>query len=787
MMDASKSPTDGKKSPTNPPNPTRPLSPTTRRTPKTPLTPKTPDRRFLFVSPTAYQKAQQIITHLQEENKKTIKDLLETTLTITTEAEHLSLFLEMFNQSILGALWRIKLTKLEQYSTLTEKQCNPEKGFIEDLTAYSHESDPQQRAQKGIQIFEKMVSECILHVPNSINITLKKNEGYENLIEDAQRLIEQIFDSMDDQKLTKFHQHFNNPIIIRMEEFADFLHRHPETMSTPEQEISDTDITNLSRAANNIKEAITTLKSALNNVERKRGLSYYPHPKIRLPSEQPEPSQSVQEYLLRHILGGKPEEKALLQNQLEQVIAVAAQIHKTSYKRSSISEGMPSVPPRRLQRILSSPEKEDLAREPHSASWEPPWKQDAPHDSAAGLGEEAIEVVALSLPLIKRKKKHYCSREHPEKLAALLTRNPFIKAVNGALSLRYSVSQILKIYPEARKAAFPYLGLIDVTGGLIGGWVGCHAILNPKKPLSTRIRVWEAWVEGSIVFVFTIGSAIKIYLALHPEENYISDVKFWTQIASTPIALQALYQGWYSIAPHTKARWFPEDSKKRHIASGLEILLRTFQYSRIFEMATLEFTRTSSQWGYHFIPVAPAFCVALGQRFTRYTERLTTLMTYLTSISLLTMLTKELLAQTKSLQEDPIMLYSRIGYWGALFIAANVFSIKQSIDFLAEYEGDPKIVIKKTRRKRDHTHTQINPEQFQTLEKIDLAPVDQEEDIQKRRRSLVVWMQDIAKSRAPTLASITEGSPLIQQDAAAVLDPTVPETKHTKKCPCSLL
>lgn len=783
MMEASKSPTEGKKNPTNPPNPTRPLSPTTRRTPKTPLTPKTPDRHFLFVSPNAYQKAQQIISRLQEENKKNIKDLLETTLTMKTEAEYLSLFLEIFNQSFLGALWGIKLTKLEQYSTLTEKQCNPEKSFIEDLTAYSHESDPQQRAQKGIQIFEKMVSECILHVPNSINITLKRNEGYENLIEDAQRLIEQIFDSMDDQKLIKFHQHFNNPLIIRMEEFADFLHRHPESMSTSEQEISDIHSTNLSRAANNIKEAIITLKNALNNVERKRNLSYYPHSKTPLPSEQPEPSQSVQEYLLRHILGGQPEEKALLQNQLEQVIAVAAQIHKTSYKRSSISEGMPSAPPRRLQRILSSPEKEDLARGPSAASWKPPSEQDA----APGTDEEVIEVVALSLPLIKRKKKHYCSRENPEKLAALLTRNPFIKAVNGALSLRYSVNQILKIYPDARKAAFPYLGLIDVTGGLIGGWVGCHAILNPKKPLSTRIRAWEAWVEGSIVFVFTIGSAIKIYLALHPEENYISDIKFWTQIASTPIALQALYQGWYSIAPHTKARWFPEHSKKRHIASGLEILLRTFQYSRIFEMASLEFTRTSSQWAYHFIPVAPAFCVALGQRFTRYTERLTTLMTYLTSISLLTMLTKELLSQTKQLQEDPIMLYSRIGYWGALFIAANVFSIKQSIDFLAEYEGDPKIVIKKTTKKPDHTHTQLNSEQLRTLEKIDLAPVEHEEDIQKRRRSLVGWMQDIAKSRAPTLSSITEGSPLIQEDAPAVLDPTVPETKHTKKCPCSLL
>ncbi len=275
-----------------------------------------------------------------------------------------------------------------------------------------------------------------------------------------------------------------------------------------------------------------------------------------------------------------------------------------------------------------------------------------------------------------------------EKIAALAVRNPVIQGVMDT-SVPFSLKQWLSLYP-ATAPAFPYFVLLEMaasTGGII---VARHAILHPTDRQNRAMRYWKAGTDGLVITVFTMGTAINIYLALNPKNTHISNLEFWSQLAPAPIVIAAGYTVWGAIAPSAKERWF---RRRPGIRSGLEVGAKFAYYGGVLEMSMLNIVNSPGNLLYVGLPLIPALGFSL-LHLNRFRETGNAIMSYLAAINFAYMIGRDL--EAYQLNEEPETdwtYYTRIGYWSLALSYSIYFMARHSTRFVRRYQGDPEFVV----------------------------------------------------------------------------------------------
>ena len=164
------------------------------------------------------------------------------------------------------------------------------------------------------------------------------------------------------------------------------------------------------------------------------------------------------------------------------------------------------------------------------------------------IKELEYELLHMKIPKPKTRLSCCPSEYYPtEKTAVLWERNPIVNGINDGLAVYFSIRQVLTIYPNARIAALPYLPITNMVAATIGMANGIYGIKNPNRPIAFSIRIWEGMGSSLVVFVFNLNFAITIYLADNPNTKNVSDLLFWTQIASAPLVLTAGHFAWRAV------------------------------------------------------------------------------------------------------------------------------------------------------------------------------------------------------------------------------------------------
>lgn len=318
--------------------------------------------------------------------------------------------------------------------------------------------------------------------------------------------------------------------------------------------------------------------------------------------------------------------------------------------------------------------------------------QEAPTDNAPNAeSERHFEVLHVAVPQVTRKLRWCFYSQTPEKIAALLERNPAVKGFNDGSAIYFTVQQLLSVYPDERIKALPYLTFVNIGAGIIGMGIGRYAVLHPKLPMNTFIRLWEAATDGLMVCTFNMGTAIDIYLAIYFPNNsnkpiLVSDAVFWKEIASGPISLAVAYIIWRSMPPVVTQRYFNKNLKQ-----ALEIAAKFLFYGGVFESLLINL-QTEVYLSYKSIlaaTIVPAALLSLVH-LTRFKERLNVGMIYLSTLYFAYKLTKEL----SSKEIAPELIYTQMGFWTISLIASLYFTIAHSIEFIKEYKGPVEIVVR---------------------------------------------------------------------------------------------
>lgn len=158
----------------------------------------------------------------------------------------------------------------------------------------------------------------------------------------------------------------------------------------------------------------------------------------------------------------------------------------------------------------------------------------------------------------------------PEVNAKLLNENPVLMTVFSGAGTYAFLAQLFKLWPDIRKTALPYFSIPAVIAGNVGFGIGTHSVFYPNELeanarcsccnpncFSHLKRVWMAYlISLGSAFTFSMGTVIKLDLAIHPDDSTISDTKFLTEILPFPAAVGLFCFTWESISPTRKQQGF---------------------------------------------------------------------------------------------------------------------------------------------------------------------------------------------------------------------------------------
>lgn len=295
-------------------------------------------------------------------------------------------------------------------------------------------------------------------------------------------------------------------------------------------------------------------------------------------------------------------------------------------------------------------------------------------------------------------KSHCCSCRKSDEIAAMLDRFPLVEAVNDAGAIRASIIKYLRLYPSSIQTVGPYLILIEGAAALIGALTATDGILNPKK---TRLhfRIWKATTNGIVLFIFSLGASINIYLAMHPDKKNIPEETFYEEMDSVPFFLMLSHIVWNSISPMQKERWFPRETCYYSIRKSIDVVSRSLYNAGVFLFEGITFFTLPKEMLYQLLPLIPGTLVAFGQTFTPYKEQLTTGMTYITFSVFSTMLFKDELPNSpdRAFEGWPHVI-GRCAYLSTLTLYSFYLLIKNYFKFVEEYvneEDEAEILVRR--------------------------------------------------------------------------------------------
>lgn len=281
----------------------------------------------------------------------------------------------------------------------------------------------------------------------------------------------------------------------------------------------------------------------------------------------------------------------------------------------------------------------------------------------------------------------------PEKVAVLASKIPLIEGFNTGSVLQFAIGQFLKLYPNAHALLNPYLPLAGIGAGAIGVLVGRASIMKPNKQPGVLVMAWKASTDATIQLVFTLGTAINIYLFYNPDAQRVSNEVFWSKIAVGPLAISAAHALWNLIPCHTKEKVFPPNTRRYIIRASTDIISKTLFYGGTFTIS-LRNLNVPGNLIYQTTTIIPAFLLSLSH-MTRYHQRLNTSMIFLASANLAALLIKELISD-QSLKDNKLeigLLYTQMAFWSFSLLYSTYVLAKYSINFIKEYQGDPTLTV----------------------------------------------------------------------------------------------
>lgn len=721
-----------------------------------------------------YREIAGIIEGLQRENLQKITQLLTKTLSVQEgkeTGEFISTVLHLFNTVLREAFFKTFLQDLFK-KTQTRIPLEDTK-FKAELAAYAGELEQSARYKKGVSLFEKMFSTFAIDLQSSIIDSLEKNKGFEDLIEATQNEFKNIFSKMDQAIFINFLRIFNRSFIYEIEESVNFLKAYPEKWEY--DDYSETAETFFSRTVYTIQHTFDTIKTALRKTQESKKITLHqPIPIVEKVSGIELLNPILRGYLV-FVMRDTSQDNPL-KDHLGSIVKVISTIKSKPRRRHSAQtfsslhrdphsgrgSSVPSImgegpivvdmgggrgqqwflhPTANVSMVTGTDEQNYLDEE----------------DQDTKNSEEAYQYQLLSgaMPSIRRRLK-CCPVEDQEKFAALCVRNPFVEGINDGRALHDSVSQVLKLYPDARSKVLPYLIICDTVGGTIGGLIGRDAILNPKKPLSVCVRVWKGVTGGTVLLTFSMGMAIKIYLAVNPSEDTISDKEFWSELAVGPVIAFLGKSVWDSISPTTKDRWFPQDTRWRYVRGTVDGFLDFLYYGRIFDISLLNFFDISGHPIYQWISSPLALLTTLIKRLTRYRETTDAVMTYLAAANFSYSLFKEDLLPNGSEDAElsPLLTYAYRIYWPSSFGTSLIVMLRHGVSFTREFEVEPKDVVTRRVKVRSNSSTDaryltINSRDYQLLVEFTQTERKKVEKHQHRRGSRADWAAYSSSSPSP--------------------------------------
>ncbi len=630
-----------------------------------------------------------------------------------------------------------------------------------------------------LSVFEQMRASFLIDLKEVCKVSLLKQTGFIDLIGMVRQGLVETFKSLEDGQIVTLTQIFFSPLIEHIKDTAQWAKMNPEQYlesdpfnNMPLDERPEIDETSISQMTNNALQAFEIIQDCLKESQNDRNINVDESAKsIQSRQEAKDHNTVFLQYFRSALLNNSNSNPLNIQALLGNFLNILDAVCNKYKRRNSDSQGSigsasalspssvspPAVlrrnrtlePGEKIQIIHTDSKETSQKRMLHSRTSSRAWgynllptypypennspevhyedkQEDAHSNEETDTGrEDATWVIVHSVGSLtgndRPQRRIQCfPTNEPENLAALWQRFPAVEGFNDALSLHTSLKQILKVYPNASQSAAPYLILFDIVGGTTGALIGRYAILNPKSPLHPAVRVWKAATDGLSAFVFTLGSAIQTYLAVHPNTQYISDEKFWGELAPVPLGLMISHTLWYSFSPLAKERWFPLKTRKQHIKYAIDFLTRCLFNSRIYQTGLLNFIHIPNEPLYNVlyqaVPFVPALITTFAQLSSRFQQRANGLMIYLSAINFSIMLVKDFLSdKNETLDAAHPLAILRLVYYILLVMLPLPFLIKHAVTFINNFE-DPEIITQEVRleiarqvraRKHERSQTQI--------------------------------------------------------------------------------
>jgi len=276
-----------------------------------------------------------------------------------------------------------------------------------------------------------------------------------------------------------------------------------------------------------------------------------------------------------------------------------------------------------------------------------------------------------------------------ESVFALLNRHPGVEAFNDGMALHFTLDQFLTLYPAVRRHVGPYLALGDLTGGVVGVVIGSQLLRHPNRLPNTFMRVTRATTDGLTILLFATNDVIETFLALNPNEPYISNKKFWLELEPFPIALFISYATWNSLSPTAKERWFPRGTRKRYCKTAIDFGLTFLFTSRVLQNSFTRLFHMPTELIYQLVSIAPAAVIAAVQHHTRYAQSMITLTNTLTIANYLGRFAQSLQSQYQEAVGEPSWLgWLRVGFWSALGLGTTLYTLAQVRHFFRTHQDN---------------------------------------------------------------------------------------------------
>lgn len=289
-----------------------------------------------------------------------------------------------------------------------------------------------------------------------------------------------------------------------------------------------------------------------------------------------------------------------------------------------------------------------------------------------------------------------------DKRMTLATFNPFITAVNSALALRFVFQQVLKLDPHQALTHYITEPIVVVTG-LIGARLGNRKINHPNEPMNIFERSWQAIAGALILFEFTLGIGVNLYLYVHPKDRELSDEKFLTLLFPEPAILFALYSFWNSLSPTIKEQWFPQKSFTLNLIENfIDLTFKTLLYAGVASISSLVLFNVPAGNVVKgvAIPVGLSVPLALLDK-TRFKRTANVILISLIAADFLTLLAVDWMDQLSAKHDHDkskvprISTYLQMTYWFSV-LAFGLWDVGRNfLRFPRVYKEDPEFVIRK--------------------------------------------------------------------------------------------